>query len=276
MIGYVHNADQQFHINGLHLSGISSVNASYNIPTEDNDFLGYVGSAEFMQTAPGVATFSFDRSMVTTDEPITELIGLEEGFDGGLTFNGKNFNFQSGYINSYQCSFSVDNVPESSVSINAFGEVGPEVEIKKNAENQKNLFIVANSGIKVECGGRETNRVLSFSFSTSISNKPVYKIGSIYPCEVVLGTPLKQSFNIEMEIDQFDSRNVYDYMRTGIHSETIRVTLKNKCEEEGEVVYTFKNAHLISQSLNTDAENNTKVELSYSTVSRDKPEISYV
>ena len=48
-IGYVHNADQEFHINGLQVSGVSSLNASYNIPTESNDYLGYVGPAEFIQ-----------------------------------------------------------------------------------------------------------------------------------------------------------------------------------------------------------------------------------
>jgi len=275
MGGYVHNADQSFYINGLQISGVRSVSANYQIPSEDNDFLGYVGAADFMQNAPGVANFSVERSMITMDQPITELLVTNSGFDGGLTFNNKNFNFQSGYINSYQCSFSVDSVAESSLSLTAFGEVGPNVEIKKNTQEQKELFIPTNSGIKVECDGRESNRVLSFSFSTNIKNDPVYKIGSIYPCEIVQSLPIRQTFNIEMEIDDFDSKNVYDYMRTGIHFETIRVKLQNQCGEKREVEYLFKDAHLLSQNLSTDAENNTKVELSYSTVSRYKPDIFY-
>ena len=274
-IGYVHNADQEFHINGLQVSGVSSLNASYNIPTENNDYLGYVGPAEFFQNAPGVCTLSFERSMITDDKPITELIGSTSGFDGGLSFNSKNFNFQSGFINSYQCSFSVDSIAESSISISAFGEVGPNVEIKKNTQTQNELFIPTSSGINIECDGRESNRVLSFSFNTQIDNEPIYKIGSIFPCEVMVRTPLKQSFSIEMEIDDFDAKNVYDYMRTGIHLEDIRVTLKSQCGSQKEVEYLFKNAHLLSQKINTDADNNTKVEMSYSTVSRYKPDIFY-
>ena len=278
MVGYVHNADQSFNINGLQISGVNSVGANYQIPSEDNDFLGYVGPADFMQNAPGVANFSVNRSMITMDEPITQLIGsgiAGVGFDGGLSFNSKNFNFQSGYINSYECSFSVDSVAESSISISAYGEVGPNVSIKKNTQVQKDLFIPTNSGIKVECDGRETNRVLSFSFSTNIRSRPIYKIGSIFPCEVIQETPIQQKFNIEMEIDDFDSKNVYDYMRTGIHFETIRVLLQSQCGEKREVEYVFKDAHLLSQNLSTDADNNTKVELSYSTVSRYKPDIFY-
>ena len=78
-----------------------------------------------------------------------------------------------------------------------------------------------------------------------------------------------------MEIDDFDAKNVYDYMRTGIHFENIRVTLKNQCGAEKEVEYLFKDAHLLSQKINTDADNNTRVEMSYSTVSRHKPDIFY-
>ena len=81
--------------------------------------------------------------MITDDEPITELIGSGikgVGFDGGLTFNSKNFNFQSGFIDSYQCSFSVDSLAESSISISAYGEAGPNVEIKKNTQKQNELL----------------------------------------------------------------------------------------------------------------------------------------
>ena len=275
MKGYVHNADQAFYIDGLQVSGVSSIGATYNIPTEDNNFLGYVGPADLMQNAPGVARFSVERVMVTVDEPITQLIAKEDGFDGGIKYNSKNINFQSGFIDSYQCSFAVDSLAESSVSISAYGEVGPNVTIKENTQTQNSLCIPTSSGITIECDGRETNRVLSFAFEMNADHKPMYKIGSIFPCEVVLGTPIKQRFSIEMEVDDYESKNVYDYMRTGIHFETIRVILRNQCQDNNQVEYIFKDAHLTSQNFSTNSDNETKVNLSYSTVSRDKPEIVY-
>lgn len=276
MKGYVHNSDQSFHLNGLAISGVQSLNANYQIPTEDNNFLGYIGPADLLQNAPGVARFSFDRAMITSDEPITELIAAETGFDGGIEYNSQYINFQSGFIDSYQCSFAVDSLAESNVSISAYGEVGPDVVIKRNTQKQNELFIPSSSGISIDFDGRETNRVVSFAFEMNADHKPVYKIGSIFPCEVVLGTPIKQKFSIEMEVDDYKSRNVYDYMRTGIHFETIKVTLKNQCGSQERVQYIFRDAHLLSQDFSTNSENDTSINLSYSTVSRDKPEISYI
>ena len=275
MKGFVHNADQSFYINGLQISGVSSVDASYTIPTEGNDFLGYTGPADFIQNAPGVGRFSFQRVMMSSDEPITELMAKEDGFDGGIQFNSQQINFKSGYIDSYECSFSVDSLPDSSVSISAYGEVGSSVTIQKNTNNQDKLFTPSSSGISVDFDGRETNRVLSFSFSMTANNSPVYKIGSIFPCEVVLGTPIKQSFSLEMEVDDFQTRSVYDYIRTGIHFENIKVILRDQCDESRQIEYNFNDAHLLSENFSTDAENNTKVQLRYHTVSRHKPSIIY-
>ena len=37
----LYSVDQEFYINGSQLSGVSSVNGSYSIPTKVNNFLGY-------------------------------------------------------------------------------------------------------------------------------------------------------------------------------------------------------------------------------------------
>ena len=275
MKDFVHNADQSFYLNGLQISGVSSLDANYSIPTETNNFLGYVGPADFIQNAPGVGKFSFERVMISSDEPITELIAKEEGFDGGVQFNSQAINFQSGYIDSYSCSFSVDSLPRSTVEISAYGEVGSNVAISKNSPKQNDFFIPSSSGISVNFDGRETNRVLSFSFSMQAQNSPVYKIGSILPCQVVPGTPIKQNFSVEIEVDDFQTRAVYDYIRTGIHFETIEVILRDQCDTSKTATYTFNDAHLLSEDFTTDSDNNTRVKMKYSTVSRHKPSIVY-
>tara|TARA_B100000085_G_C18562551_1_gene520181 strand:+ start:4252 stop:5082 length:831 start_codon:yes stop_codon:yes gene_type:complete len=275
MKGFVHNADQAVYINGLQMSGISSMDATYTIPAEENNFLGYVGPADLIQNAPGVGNFSFQRVMMSSDEPITELLLMDDGFDGGIEFNSQEINFQSGYINSYECSFAVDSLPQSTVSISAYGEVGPSVVKQKSTTNQKELFTPTSSGISIDFDGRQTNRVTSFSFSMNLDHKPVYKIGSIFPCEVVLGTPIRQSFSIEIDVDDYQTRPVYDYMRTGIHFEDIKVILKDQCDQSRQIEYNFNDAHLLSEQFSTDADNNTTVKLNYATVSRYKPSIIY-
>ena len=272
---FVHNTDQSFYLNGLQISGVSSLDANYSIPTEGNNFLGYVGPADFIQNAPGVGKFSFERVMISSDRPITELIAKEDGFDGGIQFNSQSINFQSGYIDSYSCNFSVDSLPTSNIDISAYGEVGANVVISKDTQKQNDLFIPSSSGITVNFDGRETNRVLSFSFTMQAKNSPVYKIGSVLPCQVVAGTPIKQNFTVEIEVDDFQTRSIYDYMRTGIHFEKIEITLRDQCDTLRTAKYIFDNAHLLSENFSTDSDNNTRVRMNYSTVSRDKPKVTY-
>jgi len=274
---FVHNEDQAFFLNGYQLSGISSLDANYSIPTEDNNFIGYTGPADLFQSGPGVANFSFKRYMISSDEKITELIGDEDGFEGGLSYNDKQFNFRDGYINSYSCSFAVDRIPETTVGISAYGEVGPEVTINHQEDDEKQFFLPTSSGIKLECDGRSTNRVSSFSFSMNVDMKPYYKIGSIFPCEVVTHFPIRQDLAIKFEVDDYDTRNLYDYIRTGIHFENIKITLTEHCGniEKRQIEYVFNDAHITSMDFSTDNDNNTFITVKYSTVSRYKPIINY-
>ena len=121
MKGLIYSADENFYINGWQLSGVSSVNGNYSIPTKENKFLGYIGPVELCQRGPGRAEFSFSRSMVSSDEPITQLLG-DTGFNGGLTYNGKALGFESGYLSSYSVSFSINSIPNSEASIQVYGE----------------------------------------------------------------------------------------------------------------------------------------------------------
>jgi len=275
MKGFVHNADQSFYFNGNLMSGISSVDASYSIETEDNNFLGFIGPADFIQNAPGVGKFYFQRTMISSDESITSLIGETGGFDGGIEYNQKTINFQSGYIDNYECSFNVDQLPESSVSISAFGEVGPNVQIKKEGTYQGDFFIPSSSGISIDFDGRETNRVTSFSFSMVVKNTPVYKIGSIMPCEVIPETPIRQNLNISVAVDDYETIAIYNHIKTGIHWENIKVVLRDKCDQNRKIEYHFQDAHLLSENFSTNADNDANVQLRYSTVSRYKPKIIY-
>jgi len=278
MKDFVHNEDQAFYLNGYQLSGISSLNANYTVPTEDNNFLGYVGPADLLQNAPGTTSFSFKRYMISSDREITDLIGDTGGFDGGISYNNRSFNFQSGFINSYSCAFAVDRIPETSVSLVAYGEVGNNVPIRGQRDLlEKRLFTPTSSGISLKCDGRSTNRVSSFSFNMSVDIEPIYKIGNLFPCEVMTKYPIRQDLSIKFDVDDYETRNLYDYMRTGIHFEDIKITLKEHCAEiQGrKIEYIFKDAHITSMDISTDTSNNTTIDVQYKTVSRYKPTINY-
>ncbi len=270
----LYSEDHNFYIDGLKVSGVSSINGSYSIPTQENSFLGYDGNPDLIQNAAGKANFSFERTMVSSDEPITDLI-QDTGFDGGIEYNGRFLNFQSGYLTSYDVSFSVDSLPRSSISIEVYGDMGPNVTTKTPIIKNEELFIPSSSGINLNCDGRSTNRVTSFSFSISPGRQPFYKIGSIEPCEVSSVVPIKNSFSVEIDVDDYETRDVYNYIKTGIHIKNIEVSLQDKCDPSRKITYTFNKMHLTSESFNTNADNSTKVSLSYSNASMSPPTITY-
>ena len=119
MKGLVYSSDQEFYINGVKLSGIQSINGGYSIPTEVNNFLGYSGPVNIIQNAPGQSSFNISKKMITSDREITDLLG-DVSFNGGLKYNDKQLGFNSGCITSYVVSFAIDQVPNSSFSVNVY------------------------------------------------------------------------------------------------------------------------------------------------------------
>jgi len=270
----LYSEDHNFYIDGLQMSGVSSIDGSYSIQYQENTFLGYGGDPDLIQNAPGSATFNINRAMVTSDEPITNLIA-DTGFNGGIEYNGKFLNFESGYLNSYSVSFGVNQIPQTSIDISVYGEIGPSAIRSTEEGSQTGMFIPSTSGISLNCDGRETNRVLSFSFSISPKRQPIYKIGSIYPCEVSYIQPISNSFSVEMDVDDYETKNIYDYIKTGIHQRNITVSVKDACDTGKYIEYDFKKFHLVGESFSADTENNTRVRLEYAMSSNNSPLITY-
>jgi|SRR5210317_1276417 hypothetical protein len=274
MKGLLYSEDSSFYINGLRISGVSSIDGNYNIQYQENTFLGYEGSPDLVQNSPASASFNIDRTMISSDKPIVDLIG-DTGFDGGIEYNGKVLNFESGFLNSYTISFSVDEIPQTNIGISVYGEMGPDARRQDNKPVPTGIFVPSSSGISINCDGRETNRVLNFSFTINPKRQPIYKIGSIYPCEVAYIKPIQNSFSVEMDVDDYETKNVYDYIKTGIHQKSITVTVRDSCETGKYIEYNFEKFHLVGEGFQADVSNNTKVRLDYAMSSNRLPLISY-
>lgn len=274
MKGLLYSEDSSFYVNGLRISGVSSIDGNYNINYQENTFLGYEGDPDLIQNSPASASFNIDRAMISSDKPIVDLIG-DTGFDGGIEYNGKVLNFESGYLNSYTISFSVNELPQTNIGISVYGEMGPNASRQINKTDPTGIFMPSSSGISLNCDGRETNRVLSFNFTISPNRDPIYKIGSIYPCEVAYIKPIRNSFSVEMDVDDYEVKNVYDYIKTGIHQKSITVTVRDSCETGKSIEYNFEKFHLVGESFTADTENNTKVRLDYAMSSHNPPSIIY-
>ena len=368
----IYSSDEEFYINGTKLSGVQGVRGQYSIPTVQNNFLGYNGPVDIIQNAPGRATFSVKKTMFTSDEEITDLIG-EVSFNGGLKYNGKKLGFKSGCLTSYGVNFSVDRPVESSFSVNVYGDMGsktvpytgtevtgdlfknfysldsfilgldPKLKLKpgdfirlensnfdysncggraeinwNNKDYQvadvfsdkyglantivfnhgknvldscgglyvgggvvskvtsgSNEFIPTTSGISVECDGRTTNRVTNVSYNVQVTKSPIYKIGSYEPCQITSMKPIKTSLAFQLDVDDYETKEVYDSIKTGIHEKTLHIKARDKCDPSRFVKYTISGAHLISEEIFASNDNETTVNLKYESYTNNIPLIEY-
>ena len=270
----LYSEDNDFYIDGLKISGVSSIRGSYSIPNEENNFLGYTGPIGLAQNAPGKASFSVSRAMITSDEPITSLIA-DTGFNGGVVYNGKELGFNSGYLSSYSISFNVGSVPKTSISVEVFGDMGPGISPSSSSPKQSSSLVPSSSGISVDCDGRSTNRVSNFSYGIEIERMPMYKIGSIFPSEIMTILPIKNNFSIRLEVDDYETKNVYDYIKTGIHNKNFDIKVRDFCDQSKYTLYKISGAHLVSEGFSADNDNNTTVDLTYVSYINGSPGIEY-
>ena len=305
MKDYLDSADKRFTLFGDQISGLQSIDMSYNIPLTDSSAVGYRGKIAKIQQDPGLGNISFSKKMLTCDKNITDYIGSKDYIYGSLEFLPHELNpvyddmtqtttyepadfgdaqnpiikFDSGVIESYTCSFSVDSLPESSVNMAIYGDMGKTAKIPtENVPREPATsvdFIPFSSGISLVCDGRESNHVASFTLTIITAHKPYYKVGSLDPCDIIPIKPIKQNFNVDLDIVDYQTRSLHDYMKTGIHFKTLSVKMQDKCNPSRYCTFEFPHSYLVSESVNVDSQNNTRAKLSYECPTIQPPIINY-
>ena len=103
----------------------------------------------------------------------------------------------------------------------------------------------------------------------------MYKIGSHLPSEIMTMPPTKSTFSIRMDVDDYQTRNVYDYIKTGIHNKNFEIKVSDFCDASRYAIYKISGANLISENFAADSDNNTSVSLTYESFTNGSPEIQY-
>ena len=130
------------------------------------------------------------------------------------------------------------------------------------------------AGTSDNCG-RESNHVSSFTLTIITAHQPYYKIGSLNPCDIIPIKPVKQNFNVDIDIIDYQTRSLHDYIKTGIHVKNLSVKMRDKCDPDKYCTFEFPNSYLVSENVSVDSQNNTKAKLSYECLTIDKPIINY-
>tara|TARA_R100000458_G_C8233997_1_gene214872 strand:- start:116 stop:1063 length:948 start_codon:yes stop_codon:yes gene_type:complete len=220
--------EQMFFMGGTGVSGIRNISAGYTVGQKQVKALG-AGFVQEVIAEPLQGELSMTRDMLYQD-PVLNMTG--EGAVSGTLLHGvqmdgaeKVYGFNTGYLTSYSVNCNVQDVPTIDSSFVVFGQMGSgvregELDYSGTAPLQ-NLGVVNHESVLMTFNGSGTNRAVSASQTYNINRVPIYtldqKTSEIYyaPSEVLTEYPIEITTDITVEIDDYDTANIIDNVRSG-------------------------------------------------------------
>jgi hypothetical protein len=215
MYNAITNYENTFYLNGMALSGITSVDGSYNIDYKPVNVMGKGFVKQVINSIP-TAQLSINRYLVNND-PVFSLTGDGDNYtaqycNGGLYYKGKYFSFDQGYLNSFSISCSVGEVPQIDSQFNIYGNIGPVSDPTGNI-NAGSVFVPQVKNINLTCRNSTTNRIKDFSIDFNCPKTPIYGLASSnaqFPLEVHNVFPIEVTTSFTLEIDNYETKELFD------------------------------------------------------------------
>jgi hypothetical protein len=231
MKGATLNYENYFFLNNNTISGILSVNGNYSINYSPIKTIGVGYNKQVMAEVP-VANFSINKYLLY-NEPFLNFTGentdrTAKSFRGSLNYSNKKFGFLSGYLNSFNLSCSVGEIPTTTSDIVVYGDVGPNYNASGNLKAPY-ISVPQVKDIILSCSGSSTNRITNFDYSISCQKQPIYTlyqsgysysgptgptapVANYIPAEVLLNLPIEIDASFTLEVDDYTSRSLYDIL----------------------------------------------------------------
>ena len=294
------NYENRFYLNGNAISGVLSVQGNYSVNYGPINTIGVGYNKQVMAEVPS-ASFSVNKYLLY-NEPFLRFTGERpdkqaQRFAGSIDYFGKSFGFQTGCVNSISLDCSVGEVPQTSIDIQVFGDIGKTISASGNI-GAPYISVPQVKDIILSCSGSSTNRITQFNYNINCPKKPIYLLqpsgfsstgpsgpsGPIanfayVPYEILLELPIEIDASFTIEVDDYESKKLYDQMNNDIDY-NFNIEVRGKVfqnlslgvldllaldSSNGILLFkkTFSNVKLISQDYNSSADDVLSVKLSY-------------
>jgi len=230
MKGAITNYENTFYLGGTALSGVLSVDGSYNIDYKPINVIGQGFTKQVVASIP-TAQLSLSRYLVNND-PVLDLTGQQRNFsavpiNGGLYYKNKYFAFENGYLNSIGISCSVGEIPQIQSSFDVYGNIGPNFNPSGN-NYAGSVFVPQVKNITIACRNSSTNRVKDFNIDFNNKNLAIYALranDSNLPVEVNQVGPIEVTTSFTLDVDDYETKQLFDDLSSnGTTNFTIRVS----------------------------------------------------
>jgi hypothetical protein len=181
-------------------------------------------------------------------------------FSGVIDYGDKQLYFTDAYLETYGVSCSVGEIPNSvttSIIYGGFG-TGQFPAWAQSSVTNPALNITSYNSMEINLDEFKTNRVSSFSVEVATPRVPIYTVGLDIPTGVIAGTPVEVNVNFNLEIDDYEIKN----MRFVPDETTFRnttITLNKNNSTTPLLEYSFDNMLLTSESFSAGQDSNAGV-----------------
>jgi hypothetical protein len=275
--GRTDHSQQQVFLNSEQLVGVQSVEMNYQVNNQELKYLG-LNKCRYIPSGPQQGQASVNSLLITTDQLIqlTGHTGANLYVFKDQTNTADNFSCVSGYCNTYSCRGSANQIPEISVSLTIFGDIGriarnlPQTAaINRQITNDFSLIPSAISTLPLKVGSFNsttiniddfiTNRIQSFDLSINSTRFPIYSLGSKYPINIELISPQQVSFNFSIELNDYEASRIRDYP---FSEEMNDLVLTIKDHDDNSIISTYSFNRMIKISESYSSNTNAPVTLS--------------
>lgn len=287
------NYDQVFYIDQTAFSGILNVNGGYSLNYAPINTIG-VGYNKQVITEIPVGELSLSKYLLY-EEPFLSYTGENLSkqaisMSGSLNYGSKSIGFETGYLNSFELSCSVGEVPQTDVSISIYGDFGSGISAS-GSKSSPYITVPQVKDISLTCSGSTTNRINNFSYKVNCPKSPIYSLSdnnSYVPVEVLCKLPIEITADFTLEVDDYETKKMYEMITL---NDSFNFSIDIKGTVFTDIIYeaggynfilntkttayavvangikifsaNINNASLIGQSFNSDTDGFLSVNLSY-------------
>jgi len=269
MLGRIRREAEKLTINGTGIQGVQSMSAQYNsVGGSPLRNLG-IDDIKYLPEGPQTARLEVD-TLLTYVLPSGLDLGPSldpmQNFTGDLPFSGvidygsKQLYFTDAYLETYGVSCGVGEIPHSVTTSVIYGDFGTGSfpAWAQASATDPSLNITSYNSMEINLDEFKTNRVSSFSVEVATPRVPIYTVGLDIPTGVIAGTPIEVNVNFNLEVDDYEIKN----MRFVPDETTFRnttITLNKNNSSTPLLQYSFDNMLLTSESFSAGQDSNAGV-----------------
>jgi hypothetical protein len=267
MLGRIRREAEKLTINGTGIQGVQSMSAQYSSVAASPLLNLGIDTVRYAPEGPQTARLEVN-TILTNVLPAGTAGSLDvmQNFTGDLPFSGvidygdKQLYFTDAYLETYGVSCSVGEIPNSvttSIIYGGFG-TGQFPAWAQSSVTNPALNITSYNSMEINLDEFKTNRVSSFSVEVATPRVPIYTVGLDIPTGVIAGTPVEVNVNFNLEIDDYEIKNMRFVPDETIFRNTT-ITLNKNNSTTPLLEYSFDNMLLTSESFSAGQDSNAGV-----------------